>query len=338
MLNAHKIEIYNRTFNFKDMCAYEHNSVEVNTDYLTLSSNTLTVPKLLKAQNGDYIYSTSGIQGIVDSVEYSKGQTEVTYKPMHSLFDVDVYYKSSALSSSLVGFFEGMIKNTFINNEDSTQNIEGLTVECYTENDVKNATLNIVDNINNIFTLLQKALKKYRLYLDIDLQPYEKKIVARLKINDKTRYIIAEKPYVVDSEIYIKPSNKGINKLIGYWQGHEDDSASPYIVKKDDEQTFSKSTTKYYYGEDADEFRENVKNDSYELFSYDETSNFISVTINSNSYLYSGYGIGDLGVIIYDNIRYTAILTQITTGKGLTEYVFGDIRLNLTDKLLLGGL
>lgn len=338
MKTVHKVEIYDRNFNLKDFSGFNYGEDDVNIDYLTVTKNVLSVGKLINAENGDFLYSTSGIQGVIDSVEYSNGQTLISYKPLLSLFDVSVYFRRERLSASLIGFFETMITDTFVTNEDVSQNIPGLTViSTASVLDIKNATLNIVDDINNILTLLQKALKKYRLCVVMRLLPYEKKLEAELFINQNTREIIANKPYVIDSEIYIKPSNGGVNKIIAYWKEHEEDSISPLIVKKDVAQDVSRPITKYYDGEDAESFAEKVMEDSYDMFSYDESSNYISVTIDSGSNLYGGYEIGDLSIILFEKTRYTAVLTQIITGDGVTQYVFGTIRLNLTDKLLLGG-
>lgn len=334
MYTSHELRIYDRNFIKKDIAGVDGDSVANKIDYLTLAPSTITIPKIVNVSFDDYIYSDS-IQGIVNGVDYVDGKTIIVYLPMLSLLNVDTFYDRGLLGSSLLDFFSNMIDSTLKINADDSQNIPGLEIQNFsTVADVTDATLNMVDNVNNIYELAVKAFNKYRLVIDVDLQPEDKRIAVTLQINQNERYIQARQPFVVDSEVFIQPNNQGINKLVGVWREHEPQT---YTVKKNDAQAVSRPTTEYFYGETEAEFQQNVKNRSYELFAYDETSNYIAVIINSDSNLYSGFSIGDLTTIRYENVEYTALLTQITKEAGLTTYIFGTIRLNLTDKLILGG-
>ncbi|MBO5934080.1 MAG: hypothetical protein J6Q94_01190 [Clostridia bacterium] len=334
MYTSHEIRIYDRNFNKKDIASVDSDSVANKIDYLTLAPSIMTIPKIVNVGFEDYIYSDS-IQGIVNSVDYIDGKTIIVFLPMLSLLDVTAFYDRGLLGSSLLDFFGNMIDSTLKSNADDSQNIPGLEILNFsTVVDVSNATLNIVDNVNNIYELAVKAFNKYRLVVDVDLQPEDKRIVVSLKINQNERYIQAKQPFVIDSEVFIQPNNQGINKLVGVWREHE---PKTYTVKKSDAQDVSRPITEYFDGETEDEFQQNVKDRSYELFAYDETSNYIAVVINSDSNLYSGFSIGDLTTIRHENVEYAALLTQITKEAGLTTYIFGTIRLNLTDKLILGG-
>ncbi len=334
MYTSREIRIYDRNFNKKDIFGVDGDSIANKIDYLTLAPSIITVPKIVNVGFEDYIYSDS-IQGVVNSVDYIDGKTTISYLPMLSLLNVDTFYDRGLLGGSLIVFFREMIDSTLRSNTDESQNIPGLEIQTYsTVADVTNATLNIVDNVNNIYELGVKAFNKYRLVIDVELQPEDERIVVSLKINQNTRYIQARPPFVIDSEVFIQPNNQGINKLVGVWREHE---SQTYTVKKNDSQAVSRPTTEYFDGETEAEFQQNVKNRSYDLFAYDETSNYISVVINSDSNLYSGFSIGDLTTIHHENVEYTALLTQITKEAGLTTYIFGTIRLNLTDKLIQGG-
>lgn len=334
MYTSHELRIYDRNFNKKDIASVDGDSVANKIDYLTLAPSTITIPKIVNVGFEDYIYSDS-IQGIVNGVDYVDGKTIIAYLPMLSLLDIKTFHDKSQLSGSLLSYFNDMIENALRSNADESQNIPGLVILDYSGiADVTNATLNIVDNVNNIYELAVKAFNKYRLVIDVDLQPEDERIAVTLQINQNERYIQAKRPFVIDSEVFIQPNNQGVNKLVGVWREHE---PQIYTVKKNDSQAISRPTTEYFDGETEAEFQQNVKNRSYELFAYDETSNYIAVVINSDSNLYSGFSIGDLATIRYENVEYTALLTQITKEAGLTTYIFGTIRLNLTDKLILGG-
>lgn len=329
------VEFYNRYFDLTDYCGFDSEKEPYSYDYMTLSPNTVTIPKILNIEIGGYLYS-SNIQGVISSFEYADGQTAVSYYPLIKLLDVNVFHDRTKLQPSIFNFFKAMIEDNLVNNKDSSQNIPGLNVSIDKYSvDYSSAALNIVDNVNNIYELLVKALKKYNLCVVAELAPYDKKINMTIAIFDTYHRIKAKTPYVVYYDIFIKPENDGINKFIAVWK---DDETKVLTFLKNENQEYSKFTTEYVDGENYEDFYAAALDKSYELFAYDDTSNYISITVLKDNNLYKDLKIGEIGLIEHEDKVYKAVLTKISTEGKLIEYVFGSVRLNLTDKLLLGGI
>lgn len=329
------IEFYDRHFDLLDYCIFDSENATYEFDYMTLSPNVLTIPKILNLEIGAYLYSNN-IQGVIDSFEYINGQTAISYYPLLKLLDVNVYHDRTILSASLLNFFKMLIEDNLINNSDDTQNVYGMNVSIDQHtHDHFNAALNIVDNINNIYTLLTKALKKYNLIIVSELVPSDKKINMVISICEDYHRIKAKQPYVIDYDIYIKPENNGINKFIAVWKNDETKVETFY---KNSAQEYSKFTTEYIEAMEYEEFLTAAKDRANDLFAYNDTSNYISITVFKKSNLYKDFKIGEIGLIEHEDKTYQAILTKISMQSEVIEYVFGSIRLDLTDKLLLGGL
>lgn len=349
-----KLEIFDKNFNLKDYAAFDLSQFDINFDMLTLASNSVTLSKTLDVESGDYIYCTQGLQGIVDNVDYQDGQTTITFLPLLSYFDVSIFmaiYSFKPVTDngekiSMLEAFEKIININFGSSQtDVSQQIKGLNIEVDKNNgDIENAALYIVSNINNFYEIIKKAFSKYRFICDFDLQPYDKKIVLTLKLSNTSVQINAEQPFVVSQEIFIKPSNNGINKFIAYWDGHLGEDGSILTYKKDQNQEYSKVTTESIQADEYIDFVEAAANRAYELFNTDELSsvevdisNYITVTVIDGGGLYQDLQVGDYGTIYYKNKTYKAVLTAITKGNGVIKYTFGNIRIDLTDILILGG-
>lgn len=332
MNNIRKVEIYSIDFEPKDFFLIDPNDYEIDWDYVTLSSSTVTSTKSLNIDCGDYIFCKDVFSGIVDSIEENEGLFDISFIPLYSIFDVTLRIRDDFLEGiSLIQGFALIVRQNFINPDEETQKIPYMRVqENFDFGDIDyGARLVLEDNICNLWELFLQAFNKYRLVCEIDFSPPEQKFVVTIRLSNKTQTIIAKPPHILSVDVLIKPESL-VNMLVAYWDGHPE--ADPFRIKKDYNQKHSKIQTESITADTEDGFKLAAADKADELFAYDNSDNNITITTVKNSF-FNNLFFGDIGEIKHDGKTYNAMLTQITDEGGQRKLVFGNIRANLTDIL-----
>lgn len=203
------IKIFSRDFAYKDYAAVE--KPQYAFDYLTLEPVQVMVPKIIECEEGDYV-KVGQYAGIAKAVTFGKKTTIIALVPLLSLFNISCYYDRLQLYNvPIETFFADMIKQEFVNNADTVQNIPGLSVETLT--DTLNCKLNLVDDVNNIYELAVKALTKYKMVINLELLPEQQKLKCTIEQNRmQTTYIKADLPNILEQRIDLQNEYGKCNK------------------------------------------------------------------------------------------------------------------------------
>lgn len=182
-------------------------------DYLALDAQQVAVPKMLIASTGDFV-TFGKYDGLIMAVDKSvKGITTFTVKPLMELLNISAYRPREYLyNQPMENFFGEWIADEFIHNSDPVQNIEGMTVEILSS--TGGAKLNLVDDVNNIYEIAVKALLKYRMVINMQILPQEKKLVCTIGVNTTAPdYIRLDQKNIITKKIVLQDSIGACNKL-----------------------------------------------------------------------------------------------------------------------------
>lgn len=322
MPTLYKIEIFSRDYVFQDWSTIPNPTITF--DYLTLDSSTVVVPKLLNAQRGQYICISNGYQGIIESVNYEDSTTTLTVVPLLSLLDVTAYYdRASLVGHTLENFLCGMIKSTYQDNVDTTQNIDG--IEVIPQTGTEGADLNLDTNIVNIFSLAILALTKYGIIIDISVNPQQQKLsVLVRKVLSPTKTIESDLPNIIEKLFTLKDSYGSINKFVAVNQRDETESLVFFIDGYSPPPVWAMEYI------DDDDFSGKAAARAAELFTPETFNNLIEITARSDDKIIYGLSIGDAVTIIKNNIAYPSVLTGYDIENNLIKWVFGAVRIDLT--------
>lgn len=343
------VEIFRPDFSFRAKAIVPEQKYEF--DYMSLGNNTLTTQGHLDARRKDYILirEEEEIQGIITAVEYSVTETKIKYKDLLNIIDVDIYKDRKLLyGMSAEKFIGSMIEDTFISNSDAVQNIEGLSVE-YTSK-TEGATLNLKDNLHNIYDVGLKAFRKYGIVISMKLDVMKKSIVC--KIGNpylESRVIEADLKNIISTKITLKDDSESINKVIVVGEYDDEESA-----------LYGQTVTRTYYldsvtGEttqtpqgrvlpvvfsysvmsiDPETFETDAYDEAYDKMYEEEQDNEIEIEIRRNESLYApkSYAVGQPCTILKNGTAYKTIYTGWKVNQNVT-LLFGLARTAYTKNI-----
>ena len=177
---------YNVDFFTRDLVFVHNDSAsiaEIKEDYISMQNNSIEIGLTEKVQNGQFIYIKGDLDtflGIVTDTKPGDNVLTVTYKSFLCLFDEDILFDTDLQkqntanpnggakinSKSLERMLKDTIDATYVNNEDSLQNLR-LIVEAETNTpkwgfNLKSDTEGMHHCIIGLYgVLLVNALKKY---------------------------------------------------------------------------------------------------------------------------------------------------------------------------------
>lgn len=350
MSDNFRVEVFRQDFSFCSYALVAEQKYEF--DYMSLGNNDLKIPGNLKANKKDYIlirYGEHILQGIVTGIEHQKLETRIKYKSLLSIFDADVYKKRSDLSKMTAEQFIGsMIQENFVSNEDSVQNIPGLTVEY--ESETEGATLNLKDDIHNIYDLAINVFRKYGIVVEMNLDIMGKKLRCRIgKKGQEIRTVEADLKNVLETKITIKEDDESVNKVIVY--GEHGDEEDPdfgktekriYYLDKQSGNTTMTPTERVtpvvfrakVISYEAGSFEEDAYETAYDMIYREECDNSIKVKLSKDDPLHHiwDFEIGKPCVIIKNGVKYRTIFTGYSMDKTVT-LLFGMVRTEYTKKI-----
>lgn len=343
------VEIFSSDFRFISRKAVEDQKYEF--DYMSLDTNTLTVPGHLEAYRKNYIQIRTDIkiiQGIITAVEYQKLETKIQYKDLLSILDVDVYKNRTELESMAAEKFLGeMIEDNFISNEDALQNITGLRM-VYTSETI-NATLNITDNIHNIYELALRAFRKYGIVISMELNIMAKSLTCTIGTRELySKTIEADLKNILDVDVTIKENDEAVNKVIVI--GEYDENSELYGQTRIrtfylDATTGEASSTPmkrvlpvvFEYKTltiNEETFEDDAHQTAADIIYQEEYDNSIKVTLGKDDPLHrvGDYAIGQPCTVIKDGVQYKTIYTGWRWDKTVT-LMFGVMRKEYTKNI-----
>ena len=348
-MRVFNIEIFDKNFEFVS-CGTVNNP-EYAIDYLSLEPNTVKVPKIegqdpIKASKGDYIRmqsDTEEINGIVTGTQQEKGYVKIDYKSLLKLTDVNVHSDKDLLkSSTLEDWLAGIIKDTYINNADSDQNICGMQVEVTSSTEA--ALLDLESNIGNLNDLIVKALITYDIVVNIRMDVKNKGLVVKIGKVSGVITIEADLPNITNRYFETNDGKDSVNKITVYNENDETQSLTYYLTKSGEivqEAVEGEKILPVIFDTEYVSFTESTSSSTFfEDKAYERALNRLTPTqfdnliklecASDDSMIDPGkMEIGQTVEIIYEGTVYNSILTGKTESLK-TVLIFGKIRDELT--------
>lgn len=339
MPSPFKAEIFDRAFTFKDFSPIQNPSISY--DYLTLEPTKIVCPKI-NADKGDFIVVSREdvvYQGIVDDVQIGTAVT-LSVKPLLSLFDCDVHFDRTQ-SHQLETFIAGIITENWAENTDALQNVTGLTVTTTSDT---TGYLNLKDNVHNLYEIIVKALTGYGIVVDFTISPQSKTAEVVIGVQNATAVIEADLHNVVSKVLTLGDSYGAPNKITVYNADNAAQTPQTYYLHQNG--TISASqvgritpvfpTVAEVTVEEGSTFTAAAREAAYDALKPQQFDNCIEVTILDGSRLVSAdMAIGTTVTVYAKSAAYKSILTGWTRSGLATTLTLGNVRVDLTKKLIL---
>ena len=342
MLPPYKAEVFSRSFVFKAFCIIPKPTIYF--DYLTIEQTTIEMQRVNIAK-GDYIHITDSLgaviyQGIAADVQISASGISVSAAPLQSLFDLTVSYNRADLQTgALEGFIVDVISNTFITNADTLQNIPGLIAVATTE--TTNTKLNIKSNVHEFYDIITKAFTMYGIVVNVQLFPQSQTISVAVGKNAKPIQTIETKlKNVLEKEFTIGDGYGQLNKMVLIHKFNESQQITYYLHPSGVVDTVNQNritpvflATEYV---ETESFSDDAERRAKETLTPQKFDNLIEITYSVNDRLINmeALEIGDAFTII-DKEIYESVLTGYERQQKTIKLLFGNIRVDLTKKLIL---
>lgn len=346
-MNLYNVEIFKPDFTYRS--SFQTADISYEYDYLSLTNNKIKLLKI-QAERGDYIRISNGnkhICGIVDGVTDSVTYITIEYKNILAVFDVNVYEDISTVTepdNAIEDWIAHIIDKTYISNSDVLQNISGMEIRI-TTNTTGIKRLGLEGNINNLYEIIQSALIKHGVIIDIDIDVQKQKILVRIgKNKESEKYIEADLPNVLEKEFNVKKSAESLNKLIVINENDETEQISYYLLKDGTILTDSGAAnricpvifdTKFVSVGNDETFSDASYQEALDKLTPEEYDNLIELTVEADDSLINpdDMSIGQKAVILHNGVEYHTILTGIERRQKRIKLIFGAVRTELTKKL-----
>ena len=336
------------------------NEVTYKEDYLTSDENTITVLALPGIEKQDFIRISRGSEeyaGVVTEIGYgtdrSKRLQTISYKPLVELLNTSILFDVDLQNTgTLEEFICDRIRETFIDNPDTLQNIHGLSVAHTSA--TADWSLHITPaesgghyNIVNLMdSVIVPAMQKYGILVKaaLDIQNQEIHLTVG-RASGSILTIEADLPNIIKKSVTIKQVSADVNKLVLYdsadyattriYYLHPDLGYDTYDRDRITPVVCELQAVQHEEGSSFDAAAIRAAHDKFSGLAY---SNLIELTMANDDGLVKPERIefGQEVDIISDGVAYRSILTGRERGKN-TKLVFGTVRLDLTKILRRSG-
>lgn len=338
-----KIEIFDRDIIYKSSRVIGWPSVSF--DYLTLEQASIDIPEI-EVSKGDFVHITdmSGdviYQGIAAAPSAQNGILTLGIKPLLSLFDTTVLYdRTDVQTGTLEDFIAGIITRKYITNTDTLERIPiAVTVTSATSN----TALNLKSNVHEFWDIATSAMTGYGIVIDAVLKPSAKRIdVIVGKVGTSTEIVEADRDNCVKSTYIIGDDYGATNKMTLINKNNEAESVTYYLhtdgtINTTNNNRITPVFNKVEYVETSDNFAAEAQSRALETLTPQEHDNLIELTFRHDDKLIdlSGMAIGQTVNILHDGNVYKSILTGKQKSELNTKLIFGNVRVDLTKKLVL---
>lgn len=343
MRHLYKVEIFSRDYQYKDMAL--SSELEIQMDYLTLENTTIHLPRVA-ASKGDFVHVTDFAgrvvyQGIIMDTANQDDKSSLKVAPLLSLLDVQVEYSHVIFSRyPLERNIEQIIQNTYINNKDTLQNIEGLEVRVLTE--TKETYLDIRSNIHAFWDIITKSLTLYDIAVQAEFLPQGKRILFTVGRTGESKVLEAELGNCVSQNFVLTDNFGTLNKITFINKDSPTEKIIYYLHPNGSitQENTDRITPVFFsaeYIQGAENFTKEAYSRAYEQMHPEKYKQCIELSYREDDKMIEpgGFKIGQKVDIYNRGQIYPTVLTGYRQSEGLITLTFGCIRLELTKKLIL---
>ena len=352
-MKPYNIEIFSPDFVMKGNTNAQ--KITYKEDYLASDENTITILPIAGVSKQDYIRISRGVEeyaGVITAVtigtDKSKNLMEISYKPFMELFCTDILFD---INDQGVGTLEDYIcrkiRESFIENEDSLQNIQGLTVAAvsatpYWYFHITPAQSGGHYNIINLMdSIIIPALSKYSVVVSakLDIQSRALKVSVG-RASDKVVVIESDLPNIIKKQLTLKSVSADVNKLVLYDARNDYSDKRVYFLHASDlgYDTIDRDRITPVHCEirglvsdETTSFESLAIQEAHNRFANLSYSNLIELWMMNGDELVrpDELPFGQVVSILSGGTAYTSILTGKERGNN-TKLIFGTVRLDLT--------
>lgn len=344
------LEIFNNLFEYVSCTAIS--PCNYLYDYMALEPSVIEIP-VIACNRGDYISITDSVSpgkywGFINEVEHLTDSLQITVYPLLEKLNVTAYQNRNEIYDTTVEqFIATMIRSMYLNNPDREQNMNGLVVNVLSSTP---GSLNLKDNIHNIYDLAIRALKKYQIFISFDVQINNKKVICNIrKASNAVPTIEADLRNIMEPSFNFKDTYEMVNKIFIYGVYPEDSPnygttiSTVYYMQPDGTITKNpaKRITPVVWDTKEIEIMEDFEQEAFDL-AYDslyreELDNYIVLTVARDDSLVklSNYEVGQCVNIIKGRKVYPSIYTGYEIGPESIKVLFGAVRTEYTKQLVM---
>ena len=353
-MRAFNVEFFDRSYNF--ITNQMTSDFSYTFDYLSQTSNVIS----LKTDNlvgiGQFVRISGGpkeIYGVVSAIDRGSGNGKlmnVSYNPLTSLLSTDVLFDTDLQGSDtpLETVIANFIRDLYVNNGDTLQNISGLTVRVTSTTEdwgfnLKSTNEGMHHTIIDFWdSIIARALEKYQIVVDMRMNVGAKTITCTVGKNTEARQVIeADLPNIVERNIVEDASNESANKAVIY-NGNNYSQRAVYYRHPDgtfDTQNRARLTPVLRVAdevlvEEGQTFAKAAQSKAGDILGQAAYNNLIELRVLMDDDLVKAgtIDIGQVVTIITNGVSYTSILSGYLIDTMMT-LTFGIIRLDLTKQL-----
>ena len=300
----------------------------------------------MNVSKGDFVHITdiSGniiYQGIATAPNVQNGVLTLGIKPLLSLFDITVSFDRTALlSGSLEAFLGGIITARYISNADI---LERISMNVFTTSSTTGTALNLKDNVHSLWDIAISAMTGYGIVINAILKPSTNTIEVTIgKVGTSIETVEADRENCVKSSFTIGDDYGATNKMTLINKNDETETAVYYLhtdgtISTTNADRITPVFETVEYIESSGTFADDAHSRALEALTPQEHDNLIELTFNAADKLVdlSGMAIGQVVSICHDGSMYKSILTGKQKSELNTKLIFGNVRVDLTKKLVI---
>lgn len=348
-MQASNLEIFSTKFVLKDHATVD--KPEYVEDYLYPEETEIIAPAGIDVEVGDYV-RIDDICGIVSNLDREESwETRIYILPFTSLFNFDVLFLTTwQRQGTLEARMAQIITSTLIQNADTLQNVQGLSVAATSSTTNWGFNLKaLTEGTNKLIinfqeTVMKRALTEYSVAVDVQVDFQAKTIRATIgKVPTANEIIESDLPNVISKSITLDQREYNINKLVIYdtetlsrvitYYLHPDGTYNTTNSNRVTPVAFSIEAT---YSEGEGDFATSAAELAREVFGYEKIDNLIEIEVQNSDTLVdvANAKIGQEVTVRSDGKTYTSVVTGRRIGNK-SKLIMGAVRLDLTK--MIGG-
>lgn len=337
-MKLYNVEFFDTDFNY--IGSQQVGDFSAEYDYLSPTNNKLNLLKSTDVEINNLMLITSmqsneQYPGIVTDVKLKKDIKQVEFKPLISIFDVDVMHGNVTIIEQ---WLKAKIDETFVENADTYQNYS-MIVNTTTSTA---GDLDTEEPVINLYEAIVYTLKKYSIAINMTLDMLNKRIVVQIgQVPETIKTIETDLPNILDTNISIKDQGSNALNKITIMNVSEEGAGEQVIYYRDKSgnvtQTPSERIVPVVFkiitlDATSEEFNDKALEEATSQLAVEEYNNLIELKIKENDELIEAekMQIGQKVEIIANGKSYRSVFTGIKVNNGTELLMFGAIRLELT--------
>lgn len=341
----YKLEIFTDQMDFADAALIQEQTVEL--DYLTFDAFTLEATPVC-CRKGYFVHVTRGgslvCDGVVSDVQPGDGTVSISVRPLQAMFDCEVF---TTEIQDVAAWLAEQITQQFVSNVDTLQNrpvvVNRNARAAYPLATDDKDTMKLLD-------VMASALTTYGVVCDCRLDMEALKVAVEIYQPEESRTLEADLPNVLDRSVTLGDSYGAANKMIVRRQvtnqetgevTHPEEKA--FYLHPDgavDENDADRITPVFWVMktiEDGEDWEQEALAEAVKELSPQLYDNEIILQYAEQDALARPMEIliGARTKIIVDGTAYQSILTGKTLETGTVKLTFGQVRAELTKRLIL---